>query len=309
MSKIRVAVLRGGPSSEYEVSLKSGSSVLSALSTLENKYQPYDVLIDTEGTWHFQGIPVTPLDLSKKIDVVFNALHGEYGEDGKAQRILETFSIPFTGSNSLASSIGMNKSAAKNIFKQHGISTPYHITINKDDITLEKVIELFKSFPHPAVVKPVNTGSSVGVSIVNSFDELGPALEKAAEFSPTIMLEEYVAGREATAGVINHFRGEEVYSLLPLEIRQSEEICPGNFTPEEKTAISKAAAAIHKALGLRHYSRSDFIIHPRRGVMALEVNTLPGLTAESLLPKSLAAVGCSLPEFLDHVITLALEKR
>ncbi len=123
---------------------------------------------------------------------------------------------------------------------------------------------------------------------------------------------------------MDEFRDEEIYSLLPIEIRkpvdsaffdfkakyggQSQEICPGNFTAKEKKEIQDMARLAHKALGLRHYSRSDFILHPKRGIYILETNTLPGLTSESLLPKSLQAIGCSLPDFLDHLITLALKK-
>ena len=136
------------------------------------------------------------------------------------------------------------------------------------------------------------------------------------------MVEENIKGREATCGVVDKFRGNDFYSLLPIEIIKpeksdffdyeakycggSQEICPGNFSRDEKEAIQELAVAAHKVLGLRHYSRSDFIISPGRGIYILEVNTLPGLTAESLLPKSLQAVGCSLPDFLDHLITLAL---
>ena len=294
------------------------------LNNLPEKYQPIDVFIDTEGTWHIDGLPIKPESLLKKADVAFIAMHGEYGEDGKVQKILETHGIPFTGSGSFASAMGMNKAKTKEIFKQYGIKTPYHILLNKAEMTKEKVHELFRSFPHPNIVKPASAGSSIGVSKVEKFDELEPALLKAFEYGPVVIMEEFIAGKEATCGVVNNFRNEELYSLLPVEIRKpaenaffdydakyngkSEEICPGNFTAEEKHHIQEAAKAIHKALGLRHYSRSDFIVHPRRGIYALEVNTLPGLTSESLLPKSLAAVGSTLPEFFDHIITLALAK-
>lgn len=319
MNKIRIGVLRGGPSSEYEVSLKTGGNVLK---NLPEKYAPIDIFIDKAGVWHIQGIPQNPHEAIRKVDAVFNALHGEYGEDGKVQKILDTFSIPYTGSKTLASSLGMNKALAKNIFKSHGIKTPYHTVESKENNLDETALRLFNTFPMPAVVKPVSSGSSVGVSIAYTFQGLKDALLKAFEYSDKALVEEYIKGREATCGVVDRFRGKDFYSLLPIEIIKpeksdffdyeakycgdSQEICPGNFSQSEKNSIQKLAVAAHKVLGLRHYSRSDFIISPRRGIYILEVNTLPGLTEESLMPKSLKSVGFSLPDFLDHLIGLAL---
>lgn len=319
MNKIRIGVLRGGPSSEYEVSLKTGTSVLK---NLPEKYTPIDIFIDKSGVWHIQGIPHEPHEAFKKVDAIFNALHGEYGEDGKVQKILDTFSIPYTGSKTLPSAVGMNKALAKNVFKTHGIKTPYFTVESKDKGVDEIAVKLFNTFPMPAVVKPIASGSSVGVSIAYNFQGLKDALSKAFEYSNTALVEEFIKGREATCGVVDNFRGKDIYSLLPIEIIKpekleffdyeakycggSQEICPGNFSQNEKEAIQELAIEAHKVLGLRHYSRSDFIISPRRGIYILEVNTLPGLTDESLLPKSLQAIGCSLPEFLDHLITLAI---
>ena len=316
---MRIGVLRGGPSSEYEVSLKTGGNVLKSL---PEKYQPIDIFIDKAGVWHIQGIPHKPYEAFKKVDAVVNALHGEYGEDGKVQKILDTFSIPYTGSKTLPSAIGMNKALAKNIFKSHGIKTPFYKVESKSDDADEIALRLFNTFPMPAVVKPIASGSSVGVSIAHTFQGLTEALSKAFQYSDKVLVEEYIKGREATCGVVDKFRGKDFYSLLPIEIIKpeksdffdyeakycggSQEIGSGNFSQSEKEAIQNLAIAAHKVLGLRHYSRSDFIISPRRGIYILEVNTLPGLTAESLLPKSLNAVGCSLPDFLDHLITLAL---
>jgi D-alanine-D-alanine ligase len=324
MQKLRVAVLRGGPSSEYEVSLKTGAS---ALSHFRTKYDVSDVLIDKEGVWHMEGIPVTPDELARKVDVVFNALHGKYGEDGKVQRILEMHNVPYTGSNSFSSAIGMNKVLSKNIFLQQGIKTPLHLVLKQEDANEDRLHEVFRTFPLPAILKPVNGGSSIGVVIVKSFADLAKGVEEVLKYDEQAMLEEMIIGKEATCGIVNDFRGEKHYSLLPIEIRKPEgkdvfdyedkygtesgniEICPGNFTPDEKKQLQELSQKIHEALGLRQYSRSDFIIHPKRGIYALEVNTLPGLTAASLVPKSLAAVGCTLPEFLDHLVTQAHQNK
>lgn len=321
MSRIKVGVLRGGPSSEYEVSLKTGKSVIDNFNP--EKFEVLDIFIDRAGTWHLQGLPITPEKLFKKVDVVFNALHGAYGEDGTVQKILDQFAIPYTGSKSLASAIGMNKVLSKKIYKDHGLKTPLHKVLHSKEHKSEHVAEIFKSFPMPVVVKPVSGGSSVGTNIAQTLSELGSAIEEAFKYGEQIMIEEFISGKEATCGVVDNFRDKEVYSLLPIEIRKpsdakffdynakyggkTEEICPGNFAAAEKKIIQEMSEKAHRALGLRHYSRSDFIIHPRRGIYILETNTLPGLTSESLLPKSLQAIGCNFPSFLEHLIELALK--
>lgn len=322
MGKIRVAVLRGGPSSEYDVSLKTGGNVLRHLEK-HDKYSPQDILISKDGRWHIAGMPAEPDRIIRNSDVVFNALHGEYGEDGKVQQILDSFAIPYTGSGSFPSAVGMNKVMSKKAFKIYGIRTPLHAVLNESFLDKERLLEFFRSFPQPCVIKPVSAGSSVGVSVVYTFADLEPAIVSALRYSPQAMAEEFIEGKEATCGVVDHFRGHEIYSLLPIEIRKpkgkklfdfdakygggTQEICPGNFSSEEKEQLQRAAAQAHKALGLRHYSRSDFIVTKRRGIYILETNSLPGLTNESLLPKSLKAVGCEMPHFLDHLITLALQ--
>jgi D-alanine-D-alanine ligase len=320
MSRTKVGVLRGGPSSEYEVSLKTGKSVIDNLSS--EKYEALDIFIDRDGVWHHQGLPITPEKLFKKVDVIFNALHGAYGEDGTVQKILDQFAIPYTGSKSLASAIGMNKVLSKKIYKDHGLKTPLHKVLHKKEHQPEHVAVIFKSFPMPVVVKPVCGGSSLGTNIAVTLAELDNAIEDAFKYGNQIMIEEFISGKEATCGVVDNFRDKDVYSLLPIEIRKpsdakffdynakyggkTEEICPGNFAAAEKKIIQEMSEKAHRALGLRHYSRSDFIIHPRRGIYILETNTLPGLTSESLLPKSLKAIGCNFQNFLEHLIDLAL---
>ncbi|MGB8816127.1 MAG: D-alanine--D-alanine ligase [Minisyncoccia bacterium] len=322
MQRIKVAVLRGGLSNEYEVSLKTGKNVLDNLS---DKYIPTDVLIDKKGIWHVDGVPITPAKVFQANDVIFNAMHGEYGEDGKVQQFLDNFGVKYTGSKALASAIGMNKILAKEIFVKNKIKTPVYKVVKKGEDISKISHNLFRTFPMPAIVKPHGSGSSVGVSIAKNISELEISLENAFKYSDIAIIEEFVSGKEGTCGVIEDFRGKKVYSLLPIEIikpigsdffdyntkynSQSREVCPGNFSAKDKKTMQEMAIKAHEVLGLRHYSRSDFIIHPKRGVFILEVNTLPGLTGESLLPKSLKAVGCSISYFLDHIISLALKKK
>lgn len=288
----------------------------------DDKFNLLDVGIAKTGEWYCCGEKISPRNILERVDVVVNAMHGEYGEDGKVQRILDRFRVPYTGSRTIPSALAMNKALAKNEFRKKKIKTPIDLVLQKEDEY--RVAEIFQTFPMPAIVKPVKAGSSVGIGIAQNAQELAETLERAFEISDKVLVEELIEGREATCGVVDNFRGQAVYALLPIEIRsksqqgffdyeakyggQSEEICPGNFTAEEKSQLQELAKQAHQALGLRHYSRSDFIIHPRRGIYLLETNSLPGLTAESLLPKSLQAIGCSLSEFLEHLIDLAENK-
>lgn len=322
MHRIKVGVLRGGPSNEYDVSLKTGASVLAGLSP--EKFNVKDILIDKEGVWHMDGVARLPHDIMMNLDVVFNALHGHYGEDGKVQHELETHGIPFTGSNSFSSAIGMNKKMSKDVFKSKGIKTPNSILVESLSDLSKNVHEVFRKFPLPIMVKPNSGGSSVGASMVHDYRYLDEAIKKALEHAKSVLIEEYIKGKEATCGVIDGFRDQEYYALPPIEIRphngkffdydakymgQSTHIAPGNFSQEEKKEMERLAIEAHKALGLRHYSRSDFIIHPTRGIFLLETNSLPGLTSESLIPKALNSVGANMSHFLEHVIELALGRK
>jgi D-alanine-D-alanine ligase len=323
-NRLRIGVLRGGPSSEYEVSLKTGAAVLQALrDKLSERYKARDIFIDRDSIWHIDGLAFSPADALARFDVAFNALHGAYGEDGRVQGILEAHGIPFTGSDSASSAIGMSKVLTKHVLAKHGIKSPYWKTISSDSVIKDKTAAanlLFQTFILPAVIKPSTGGSSVGISIVRDRAELEPALIKAAEHGPSIIIEEFIPGMEATCGVIEGFRSQALYALPVVEIRpknaffdyeakyagKSDEIVPATFLECVRKDIERLAMKVHEALGLRHYSRTDFIIHPRRGIYVLETNTLPGLTNESLMPKSLRAVGSDLPEFVDHIIKLTL---
>lgn len=334
---IRVGVIRGGPSSEYEVSLNTGGNVLSHLRSdaLKEKYKPIDILIDKNGAWHVNGKPTDLEHISKHVDVIFNALHGDFGEDGKVQQMLDQWQIPYTGSGAFASAVGFNKILAKEQFARLGIKTPKYLVHEPFDQIHGESIEdyakraaksIWDKLPPPWVVKLPSSGSSVGVYICKTFDELVNALEESAGSSSPILVEEMIEGKEATVPIIEKFRNQAIYALPPIEIRVPKgkdffdyevkygessteaEVCPGNFTREEKEELIRLASLIHTGFNLDHYSRSDFIIHPKKGIYALEVNTLPGLSDASLTPKALGVVGSSMPEFIKHLITLAQER-
>jgi len=315
-----VGVLRGGPSKEHEVSLKTGHAIVTNLPT--DRYTVRDIYIDKQGVWHERGLPTDPSRALRTVDVVVVGLHGEYGEDGEVQKVLETLKVPFTGSDSLGSYIAMHKVLAKEKAKELGLLTPkYHLIEEGSDIDTQ-LAEVVRTFHQPVVVKPVKWGSSVGVSIVGGFAPLQAVTNALLEGgSGGVLIEELIKGTEATVGVVEALRGEDLYALPPIEIIPPEkdffsydakyqgttkEICPGRFPKEVSSDLMQQARAMHDALNLRHYSRSDFIISPK-GIYYLETNTLPALTDESLLPKSLSAVGVALPDFLTHLVDLALE--
>lgn len=322
--KSRIAVLRGGPSSEYEISLKTGESILESL---PSKYEGVDVLISKEGIWHVAGMEKTPEEALRHIDVAFIALHGHYGEDGKVQRVLEHLGVPFTGSGSLASAIAMNKRSTKEALSslRNKVKLAAHKVFSREEIAEKGAYGIFREIFHPSIVKPLSSGSSFGITVVKSFLGLEEALAKALEHGDFVMVEEFIEGREATCGIIEGFRGEDSYALLPVEIvtpplapffdyeskynGSSQHICPAHFDEETSRAIQEASRAVHEGLGLRHYSRSDFVVHPKRGVYFIEVNTLPGLTEHSLLPTSVKAVGLSLSDMIAHVIELARTRK
>jgi len=286
-----------------------------------DRYEGLDIFIDREGEWHVRGKPVKPVDALRGVDVVFNAMHGPYGEDGIVQKLLDKFNIPYNGSGALASAVSMNKLLAKQRAEAIGMQTPQYVILEVSPNLEQTLSDIFRTFPQPTVVKPISCGSSVGVTIAHGYKNLIQGVERAFEHCPKVIVEEYIPGREATVGVIEDFRDQEIYALPPIEIipptnkdffdydakygGESQEICPGNFDKEVTGQLENLAREIHKHLDLRHYSRSDFRISPK-GIYFLEVNTLPGLTEGSLLPKAVSAVGSSQSEFIDHVISLAL---
>lgn len=318
MAKLRVGVLRGGPSAEYDVSLKTGAEVLKHLD--RSKYEPMDIFLTRDGAWHSLGLPISPNEAANNVELFFNCLHGEFGEDGGVQNLLTNLGRPFTGAEELSAMAAMNKPTTKSMLSRAGFLTPSAVLVTPRASARASARLPFEKLSPPWVIKPVDRGSSFGLSFARSFDELAMAIEHAAQYSPQVLVEQYIPGKEVSLAVIENFRGQEVYPLLPVEIRkpanksvwhyedrysaETAKICPAPLSEVEKTELARLAVLAHELLGLRHYSQADFVVSPR-GIYLLEVNSLPGLTSESLLPKALSAVGCSFSHFLDHVINLA----
>ncbi len=320
MARTIVGVLRGGPSSEYDLSLKTGTSILNALP--ESEYDLRDIFIDRKGYWHARGIPVEPARALAQVDVVINGLHGGPGEDGTVQRILQTLGVPFTGSNALASGLSLNKIQAGIELKKAGIRMPLSVgfTLSSGLNTAEMSRFVFQEFGPPYIVKPAREGASHGVVLVATFVELGERIADMLEAFGSAVVQEYLLGEEATVGVIDDFRGEELYVLPPARVMYPEEspflhfdhhhsgearfIVPSDFGHDEKAELAEMARAAHRALRLSHSSRSDFIV-TKRGPYLLEVNALPGLYDGAAFPAMLESVGASRGEYLTHAIGLA----
>ncbi|MHB1163092.1 MAG: D-alanine--D-alanine ligase family protein [Minisyncoccota bacterium] len=313
-----VGVLRGGPSREHDVSLKSGAAILANLP--EEHFLARDIYIDRSGEWYDRGRATTPERVLRQVDAVLIGLHGGYGEDGEVQKLLERFGVPYAGADSFGSYLAMHKLMSKVHAREAGLFTPEFRHVEQGADTEAIAYEIIRTLHQPVVVKPVGWGSSIGVSVVGGYAPVLAALNELFVLgAPSILVEEYIHGREATLGVVEGLRGEELYALPAIEIIPAEgsffsydakysgatrEVCPANFSRVITEDLQRSARVMHRALALRDYSRSDFIVAPT-GIYYLETNTLPGLTKESLLPRSLAAVGIPFPDFLSHLVNLA----
>lgn len=316
-----VGVLRGGISNEHEISLKSGAAILASLP--EERFVARDIYIDKKGQWHDRGRAAQPERILRQLDVALLPLHGEYGESGEIQRLLERFGVPYAGADSFGSALAMHKVMSKEQAREAGLLTPAYRYVERAEDSETGASDAVRSFHQPVVVKPVSWGSSVGVSILSGYQPVLSAVQALfSQGASGVLVEEYIQGKEATVGVVEHLRGEPVYALPPIEIippdddffsydakysGRTREICPGNFSRVASEELRRVAKVMHRALNQRHYSRSDFIVSPR-GVYFLETNNAAavGLTSESLLPKSLAAIGVSFRDFLTHLVNLAL---
>ena len=254
------------------------------------------------------------------IDVAFLALHGPYGEDGTIQGFLELLGIPYVGSGVLASAVAMDKEVAKTLMAAAGIPTPKGVVVSRREFVEDEARVLLEAGAlAPSVVKPVRGGSSIGMSLAETSADLKPALEKAFAFDGRVLVEERLGGTEITVGVLGN---REPIALPVVEIVTkkkffdyqakydpvlTEEICPARIGREETARAQALGLAVHRALRCRGVSRVDMIM-AKRGPVVLEVNTIPGLTVNSLLPKAARVAGIPFPELLDRLIRLALEE-
>jgi D-alanine-D-alanine ligase len=304
VTKKKIGVLMGGSSSEREVSLSSGNAILEAL-----RGKGYNaVSIDV-------GRDVSERIRQAGIEVAFNGLHGKFGEDGAIQGLLEVMGIPYTGSGILASAMGMNKIVSKTVFKAYGLNVGPFMVVSDGDKESLKAAQGKIGFP--LVVKPSSEGSSVGVSVVNTDDELAPAVKLALSYDREALVEHYLRGMEVQVGILGE-RALGAIEIVPKDVfysykakyeqGMSEHFFPARVSEAVYKRTLDSGLAAHRALGCRGYSRVDFIIDAAGTPYILEVNTLPGMTATSLLPDIARGVGISFPDLVEEILRLALEK-
>jgi D-alanine-D-alanine ligase len=310
MTKLNVALLSGGISSERDVSLKSGNQVYEALDKTKYHVTRYDPATDL-------GKLVTD---ASKIHVALIILHGPYGEDGTVQGLFDLLQIPYQGSGVLGSALAMDKWSSKRLYMEAGLSVPPFQVLTKGRAYDAEAISRELGFP--VVVKPRFGGSSIGTTIVQTPDALPEALESAYQHGADVILETYLDGTEVTGGVL----GNDDFHLLPIVeiIPESDyaffdyeakytagatrEICPARIDEELSRQAQSCAATAHKALCCRGYSRTDMIIRDDI-IYVLETNTIPGMTPVSLFPLAAKTAGISFEELLDRLIELALESK
>ncbi len=307
--KTRVTVLMGGPSSEHEVSLATGKMVIKHLD--RDKYDILPIVVTKEGKW-----PIKIKELKDGCDVVFIAMHGEYGEDGRLQSLLEKFRIPYTGSDSRASKLAMDKKKSATVLIKKGLSCPAFSTLTKKTIKAGWPIAHFRL---PLVVKPNDRGSSVGTHVIKTLGQLAPAISNAFCFSNNVMVQDFIRGRELTCGVLE-IKGKST-ALPPTEIipkqgkffdyqskyvaGASKEITPPKLPKEIIEKIQKTALKAHRSLKCSSYSRTDMILDDNGHLHILEVNTLPGLTRTSLIPQAAKKAGIDFSQLLDIIVNNA----
>lgn len=306
-NKIRIAVLSGGWSKERSVSIKSGRAVLDALDKLKYDMVSFDPKEDLNVLWQQRNA----------FDLVFNLLHGKYGEDGRIQGLLDVFGIPFLGSGVLASAITMNKRVTKDVYRSVGLRVPKDIIVKKGEtITVDKIKDILGT---PVVIKPVSEGSSIGISIMENENDILAGIEKAFEFDLEVLLEEYVSGKEITCAVLGrkHLETLPLVEIVPKETHrffdfeakytagETTEICPAQIESHLQNKAFEIAENAHRALHCRDWSRTDMIIKNDE-IYLLETNTIPGMTETSLVPLAAKGKGWTLSNLLDRMINTCM---
>lgn len=295
----------GGPGSEREVSLASGRAVTEALQSIGLRATAVD-------------LPTATLDgLPADTALAFNTIHGTFGEDGQLQDLLENRNIPYTGAGAATSRTAFDKHLSKAAFLAAGVPTPRSEML---DLTAPGATP---TLPLPLVIKPPREGSSVGVHIVRDATQLAAALADVARYSPDALVEEYIEGLELTVGVLGD-RALPIVHIIPPEgvydmaskypwlsgSKGSQYICPAGLDEATTAAVQQAALAAHRALGIEIYSRVDVLLDAKSQCpYVLEANTIPGMTATSLLPKAAAATGIDFPELCRLIAEASLAAR
>jgi D-alanine-D-alanine ligase len=309
MKKLRLALLSGGKSSEREVSLKSGGQVFAALDKAKYDIKRYDPQTDLN-----QLIADAP-----NLDIALIIMHGRWGEDGTIQGLLDLLELPYQGSGVMASAVAMNKEVSKMLYLQAGLQVPREIFYSRHDAIDPAIVEAAVGLP--AIIKPVNEGSSIGITVAHSREQIMDGIQHALIYDHRVLVEEFITGLEVTAAILGNddLQAMPLVEIIPGESYHffdheakytagaTHEICPARLAPDMTKRAQECALTAHQALGCRGYSRTDMMIRDQE-IYVLETNTIPGMTATSLFPQAAAAAGLEFPALLDRLVELALEK-
>ncbi len=312
----RIGILRGGISPEYDISLKTGGAVQQAL--IDGGFEAIDMLLDKQGVLHIKGIPADLEKAQVSVDYIWNALHGEFGEDGKVQGLLDQYGIPYSGSGVAASAQAFNKKVAKEHAESLGIKTPVSILVMPDgsESVSETTARIYKTMAPPWVVKPLIGGSSVHTFFAFTPLDLSQIVEESVSHGQPFLVEQYISGTEVAVGVIDEFRNKKNYVLPVVDIASPirgvlsyENRLGGSYNDgsshlraDEREQLSELATKLHQSLGAKDYSQSEFVVDRFGKIWFLETDTHPALHKEAPFYKALQAVGATLTEFVKSVL-------
>ena len=307
LRKKKIGVLMGGTSAEREISLSTGKAIIEALKRKELKVISIDVDKD-----------IAKKLLKERINLAFIALHGRGGEDGTIQGLLELLGIPYTGSGVLASALALNKAQAKKVFKFHGLPIPQFRVLKKGrglSLPAGKAGVKGRGVSLPLVIKPAREGSTIGLSIVHTKRGIKKAMERAFKYDEEIIFEKYIEGKEITVGIV----GNEALPVIEIQPKDAfytyeakyikgltDFIIPARLPKRVYSQVQKIALSAYHALGCRHFARVDMIVNKKNKPYLLEVNTIPGMTATSLLPQAAAKRGISFDNLVLKILEMAL---
>jgi D-alanine-D-alanine ligase len=336
---MNIALIVGGISSERDVSLTSGKAILKALrenghnvkvvdpiygekeiseeiifkDLVSSEYPTYEAMQKLLKESRKKVIDCINSSLFNGIDIAFIGLHGKYGEDGRIQSLLDLRGVKYTGSDILSSAVAMDKNITKMIFRNNNIHTADWIMLKrKDEIKIEDIL---RRISLPFVIKPNDEGSTVGLTIIHNESEISNAMELAFKYTDKIMIEKYIKGRELTVSIV----GDTAYPLIEIKPKEgfydyfhkytkgmTEYICPAEVSDEISAKAQTIALKAYHSLGCSVYSRVDFLLDEKDDLPCLEVNTLPGMTALSLVPKAVKVKGMEFNDLIENIIRLSL---
>lgn len=334
MPKKRIAVLMGGPSLEHDVSVSSGTEIINHLK--HEKYWIHPILVDRDNNWYWSKSEISnymrtgfnrnyffgneflirqekqpALSELPKVEVVLNAMHGSFGEDGRVQAILDYYGFKYTGSGLAGCALSMDKIKTKEVYVAHGIPTAPWKELRRDEDWNQVFLEAKAEWGFPLPIKDPVGGSSLGMGIAHDDEEALQLIEKLFADAPVLLIEKFIPGRETSCGVVEGMDPMPVTEIITekgyfdFEAKyegKSQEITPADFPPEVTEQMQQYSLLAHKHLLLKQYSRTDYRIDDQGNIWALETNALPGMTSTSLIPQQMAHLGVNYSDFLDHLI-------